>query len=645
MAKLPELPYGDQITRSVQQAFGGYQHSRGSYDGNLYDMKNLSSDHYPLLGPRPPRAEVLSLEQCNGITAVEDVLCYAEGTSFYFGDRVVGSVANSQKTFAVLGKRLLIFPDKVYLNTSAAGVYSTTEALAAAVDVPRYGSVYAVGSAAPYDLYFWDGSDWVFLEKEFATMEPTFQGGVTFLVKGRLFEEDAAENCIYRKDMDWSNLFRPGDAVTIRGCAKHRENNKTVVIREIDGDKLYFYEYAFALDEGLHYTADALMEAGSYGFVWEGENYTFQTDISLPQGTEIVYKNGVLYYTGEQGNTVVECTLGVGDTILKFQNKVFDTEETAVTVTREVPDMEYLCSGNNRLWGCAGDTIYGSKLGDPFNFSVFDGLSTDSYSVDSGSPGVFTACCFYLGYPHFFKEDLIYKLYGAKPSEFSPVASMTAGVAAGSSKSLAVAGETLFYLSPRGVMAYTGGVPTSLQSAFGDLRFSQGVAGSTGRKYYLSVQDEKKGQHLFVYDTEYGLWHREDDTAALDFCTIRGLLHMAAKGGKLYGIRGDGEDEEASSVAWEGEFGDFIQNSPDKKTVVKIQLRVELFSGSFLDIAISYDDGPFQPVAQKLRRSGMGSFYLPVIPRRCDHFRLKLSGAGRCFIHSLAVEYSPDSEI
>ena len=67
--------------------------------------------------------------------------------------------------------------------------------------------------------------------------------------------------------------------------------------------------------------------------------------------------------------------------------------------------------------------------------------------------------------------------------------------------------------------------------------------------------------------------------------------------------------------------------------------------GSFLDIAISYDDGPFQPVAQKLRRSGMGSFYLPVIPRRCDHFRLKLSGAGRCFIHSLAVEYSPDSEI
>ena len=41
---------------------------------------------------------------------------------------------------------------------------------------------------------------------------------------------------------------RPGDAVTIAGCTKHTENNKTPVIREIDGDKMYFYEYVFTLD-------------------------------------------------------------------------------------------------------------------------------------------------------------------------------------------------------------------------------------------------------------------------------------------------------------------------------------------------------------------------------------------------------------
>ena len=44
MSHLPELPYDDGITRSVQTAFGGYQHTEGSYDGTIYDMKNLSSD-------------------------------------------------------------------------------------------------------------------------------------------------------------------------------------------------------------------------------------------------------------------------------------------------------------------------------------------------------------------------------------------------------------------------------------------------------------------------------------------------------------------------------------------------------------------------------------------------------------------------
>ncbi|CAN4034983.1 hypothetical protein PKCEKB_PKCEKB_19180, partial [Dysosmobacter welbionis] len=48
--------------------------------------------------------------------------------------------------------------------------------------------------------------------------------------------------------VDWADYFKAGDAVTIAGCTKHPENNKTPVIREIDGDKLYFYEYIFTLD-------------------------------------------------------------------------------------------------------------------------------------------------------------------------------------------------------------------------------------------------------------------------------------------------------------------------------------------------------------------------------------------------------------
>ena len=56
-------------------------------------------------------------------------------------------------------------------------------------------------------------------------------------------------------------------------------------------------------------------------------------------------------------------------------------------IARTVPDLSFLCENENRLWGCDGNTIYASKLGDIFNWNVYDGLETDSFAVDTGSAG------------------------------------------------------------------------------------------------------------------------------------------------------------------------------------------------------------------------------------------------------------------
>ena len=153
-------------------------------------------------------------------------------------------------------------------------------------------------------------------------------------------------------------------------------------------------------------------------------------------------------------------------------------ETAAVTLKRIVPDMDFVFEHDNRLWGAKGDTIYCSKLGDPFNFNVFDGLSTDSYAVNVGSAGDFTGAISYMGYPVFFKEDRIYKVYGSKPSNFQVISSASIGVAKGSSKSLAIAGEALFYLSNNGVVLYSGGIPQIISSNFGPVRYKNGVGGS-----------------------------------------------------------------------------------------------------------------------------------------------------------------------
>lgn len=648
MSKLPELPYNDQITRSVQSSFGGYQHTKGSYDGTIYDMTNLSSDEYPLLATRKKRRVLQRVTSFHGCLAVDDTLCYVDGTYLYKGSDMVAVVADSQKSFAVLADRVLIFPDKVYLNLAAKGRYASTEELTAAVSEPVYGDVYAVGAGPPYALYHWTGSAWSFYEYETGTMTPFYRGSVIFKAQGTLYGEAAANNCMEAPGIDWNDYFRAGDAVTISGCTIHSDNNKTPIIREIDGNRLLFYENIFTLDTIYRYTATETVKTGDYGFTLAEKSYCFTLADSLSAGDTLTWEETGLRVNRSGVETVISVTEGVAANQLTLKETEIDYSEAEVMIKRDVPDMDYFCTANNRLWGCKGDTVYGSKLGDPFNFNVFDGLSTDSYAVDTGSPGSFTACYSYLGYPTFFKENAIYKIYGSKPANFEAIASLTAGVAKNSEKSLAVAGDLLFYLSPAGVVCYSGGTPTFLRSVFGNVNYRNGVGGSNGLKYYISMTDEDDADQLFVYDTACGLWHREDDKKVLAFYCQGQQLMMVDETGLLMSVDGNGgltAGTEEESLPWSVEFGDFIENSPDKKAVTKVQLRLALAIDAKAEIYLQYDGGDEEKVGSTLRGARKRSWYLPLIPKRCDYFRIKLKGEGSCQIHSLAVEYSTGSAL
>ena len=335
--KLPRIAYSDGIEKAVQTKFNGLDHNRGAKDGELWDMRNLTSDRYPLLASRPPRKLHCHLTEPGGIFSW-DGLCWVDGDGFWYKGERKGTVTRGEKTFAALGAYVVIFPDKAWFHVDTG---------------------------------------------EFGQLESTWSGGSLTFTNGKLFEEEAEANTIQCAGVRWEDYFRAGDAVTIEGCTKHPENNKTPVIREIDGDKMYFYEYIFTLDEGVPSEKE-------------------ETPKPVPY-----------------------------------------TETGALTIKRTVPDLKYLCENENRLWGCDDRTIYATKLGDPFNWNVYEGLDTDSYAVDTGSSGRFTACVSYLGYPIFFKEEHIYKVYGSLPSNFEIMGSATLGVAEGSSRSLAVAGETL----------------------------------------------------------------------------------------------------------------------------------------------------------------------------------------------------------
>lgn len=341
-----------------------------------------------------------------------------------------------------------------------------------------------------------------------------------------------------------------------------------------------------------------------------------------------------------------------GDYLRFYENSFIIGEdgdsESALTISRTAPEMDFICSNENRLWGCKGDEIYASKLGDPFNWNVFDGLSTDSYAVTVGSAGDFTACFSYLGYPIFFKEEQIYKVYGSRPDAYQVMSSASLGVEAGSHKSLAIAGEVLFYLSRAGIVAYSGGIPQSVAEAFGTDRYKNAVGGSDGIKYYVSMQKADGTWSLFVFDTRRSVWHREDALEAVGFAWDTELYFLDAAG-KLW-LNGntrtvpEGAAQE-SPVQSMCEFGDFVDANPNKKGTGKFLVRIEVETGASVMLDYMPDSNGVWQEVSTLTPEVKRSYTLAIIPRRSDHYRLRIRGTGEWRLYSLTRNEYIGSEL
>ena len=307
--------------------------------------------------------------------------------------------------------------------------------------------------------------------------------------------------------------------------------------------------------------------------------------------------------------------------------------DTPVTVGRYLPLMDMVIECGNRLWGCryglnrAGavvNEIYASKLGDFRNWNCFQGISTDSYCVSLGNDGPFTGAVQHLGYPVFFREDCIHRLYGSTPATFRLQTTPCPGVQQGCSRSLARVGQMLYYKSPTGVCAYDGAVPVTVSQKLGAMPCIRASAGALGDKYYICFQEEETTGQLWVYDTARGLWHREDDTRVRWFCTCRDDLFFVNGAGQIISVMGRGQPEE--EISWMLETGALGTLTPDSKTLTRLNLRLELEQQA--KVWVQYDGDDFwTPVATVYGSAGQ-CFNLPVAVRRCDRLRLRLAGTG-----------------
>lgn len=627
-----------QTARERTDVFLGYNHNLRIADGEFYDMKNMTGDDYPVLSPRGKRGIYLPTKDYSNFVGLiaKDTLDFI-ATRDYEGDKdakeamlylnksptnltvsleredpvppeTIGK--RKPKQLVSMGAYIIIMPDKKFLNTNKDTEQGDVEKhFLARGNINFYPSLYAgdkikvvksatapviaEGTAAADIPYWLDTSDTPYKLKVYSTSKE-----------------------------EWSEISTSYVRIDAPGIGEAFSVGDTVTISNVKANGLEELNSSLTIVNAKH---------------TDDESYIIVPGVADGSGV---------------------------------------SQQEPVGFSRWMPDMDFVIESQNRLWGCRYgqaylgyrydpekdsmqpyygnyvNQIYCSALGDFKNWQTNQFIASDSYTVSVGTDGVFTGAVTHNGYPIFFKENFLHKVYGNYPANYQVQTTACRGVQRGCDRSLAIVNEVAYYKSRSGIMAYDGSLPTEVSAALGDKSYSDARAGYLGNKYYVSMKDDDTGEYsMFVLDTKKGMWHREDNTEAVMFSNCRGNLYyidyatdsvMAIKPE----LKEDGKsNEESDDVEWETVSGLIGTDSPDKKYVSRLDVRMKLVPGATVSFYADYDSLGSWEHLFTMTGVDLKSFSVPVKPKRCDHMRLKIVGRGEAKIFSIykTVEWGSDN--
>ena len=610
-----KLPTLTEITstREMIDVFKGYNNNLRIKEGEFHDMKNLTSDDFPAISPRKQRG-LFTYDDGSlpinpqGLLA-KDALCYvdcitkehAEGARFYVNKKEVEGLTLSSKAedcpkkLVSMGAYVIIMPDKKWVKVIGEGGY-------------EYGNIEAsvtTTSTVSFEMCKIDGASYGDATKSSETPENPIDGQLWI---------DTSSTPHSLKQYSESNAMWVSIATTyVKISAK--------------GIGLPFSVHDGVTISGVE--PQELSDLNNTMIIWAKDDRT-----------------------GDDGTKASDWIVVTG--ILEQ----VETQTNPITIERKMPNMDFVIESENRLWGCrygvaangeVVNEIYASKLGDFKNWNCYMGISTDSYAATVGTDGQFTGAVTHLGYPIFFKENCMHKVYGNYPANYQINTTACRGVQKGSHKSLAIVNEVLYYKSRTAICAYDGSLPQEISYNLGNVDYSEAVACSHGNKYYISMHNDSKNEwNIFVYDTALGLWHKEDNTRVYEFCSCRGELyfidHTDTKNPRLKTMFGSGTPDTAK-VKWMAETGLIGTDSPDQKYISKLNVRMYTELNTIVYVYIQYDSTNDWELIYRMAGMKLQSFTIPIRPRRCDHLKLRFEGEGLAKIFSITKTIEQGSDV
>ena len=188
--RMPELPYDLRPNKVDIVQMSGINWSDALKDGDLRDSLNVSARRWPYITTRKGRVKKDPYKNATAMTAWGK-LVVVQGTSLLYDGKKIGTVTAGQKQFAVINTKMVIWPDKVYLDINSKKI----KPLAATV----------TGSKAKFTKNKMTVSGWT----------------------------------------DLTTLFKAGDGVTLSGCVTQSANNKDFVIKAVTAKEITVADNTF----------------------------------------------------------------------------------------------------------------------------------------------------------------------------------------------------------------------------------------------------------------------------------------------------------------------------------------------------------------------------------------------------------------